>query len=64
MAKNPHAIALGKLGGRAKSVKYDKGQITELGRGNRKPDDQISEHALYMRDYRMGFRKSKLPKQS
>jgi len=60
MAKNPHAVALGKIGGKAKQRKYGQGQPQAMGRSNRKPDDQVTPGALYRRDYRAGFRKRAL----
>ena len=50
--KNPHAVKLGALGGKAKAAKHGKEQIAALGRAKRKPEDQVSKHALYMRQYR------------
>jgi hypothetical protein len=52
MAKNQAAVELGKLGGKAKAAKHGVEQVRQLGLANRKPDNQVSKHALYMREYR------------
>lgn len=53
------AAILGKLGGLAKAARHDREQITAVGRANRRPDEQVSAHALYMREYRRGKRRRK-----
>ncbi len=50
--KNPHAVKLGRLGGKAKAEKHGTEQIAALGKSSRKPDAEVSQHALYMRQYR------------
>jgi len=58
--KNAAAVELGKRGGTATKVKYNHEYWALLARKRRLPDDKVSNHALYMREYRIGFRKRKL----
>ena len=58
---NPMPISeVARLGGLATKKKYGREHYQKMGWSRRKPDDQVSPEALYMRDYRIEFRKRAL----
>lgn len=53
------AKLLGSRGGKKTNTPQHREYMRAIGKSNRKPDNQVTTHALYKRDYRLGYRKSK-----
>lgn len=52
MGKDQNAVKLGRRGGQATLAKHGLEHFRALGRASRKPDSEVSPHALYKRQWR------------